>query len=75
MKAINFTNQSETFYKHLNEFISQGTTPLLDLAYPNHDGNLDADAIGNLMLLRDRLNSIINGCNIAINHINEVINL
>ena len=66
---------AEKFYSALNAFVSMGENTLADLAYPEHDGNADGEVIADMMMLRERLNSIKNGCDIAINHINEVINL
>lgn len=64
---------ADSFYTTTNNNISNGFMPLIDYVYPEHDGNQDAEAAANLMMLRDRLNSIINGCKIFIEHINSAI--
>ena len=68
-----FMDTAESFYKTTNNNVSNGFMPLLDYVYPEHDGNQDAEAAANLMLLRDRLNGIINGCQMFIEHINLAI--
>lgn len=68
-----FINQAETFYALLNKFVSQGTIPLMDAAYPQHDGNQDAEVASEMMLLRDRLSAIATGCEMAIDHLNRAI--
>ena len=66
-------NQAETFYTLLNEFVSQGTIPLMDAAYPQHDGNQDAEVAAEMMQLRRVLSGIATGCEMAIDHLNSAI--
>lgn len=73
MKTI--LNQSEAFFALLNKFISQGRIPLIDAAYPQHDGELDANVASEIMLLRDRLSAIAAGCSVAIDHLDGVLDL
>ena len=72
-KIEDLTKAAESFYKALNEFVSEGTLPLIDKAYPEHDGNADADVVADMMTLRDRLNAIKNGCEMGITHLSDVI--
>lgn len=75
MKTINeITKAAENFYKELNEFISAGTLPLADLAYPDHDGKADAYVVADMMKLRDLLDSIKVGCEMGVNHLSDIIN-
>ena len=68
-----FTKAAETFYRMLNEFASKGNLHLIDLAYPNHDGIADDNVVADIMLLRDCLNAIKNGCEISINDLSRVV--
>lgn len=67
-------NQAENFYALLNKFVSQGTIPLMDAAYPQHDGNQDAEVASEMMQLRQVLSGIATGCEMAIDHLNRAIN-
>lgn len=69
-----YIKAAETFYSQLNEFISAGTLPLADLAYPDHDGKADAYVVADMMQLRDLLNSIKAGCEVGVNHLSNIIN-
>lgn len=62
-------------YAAVNNFISEGSVALVDLAFPNHDGKADAEAIATLMLLRQELNSLARACGYAIGSLTEVIDL
>ena len=73
MKTI--LNQSEAFFALLNKFVSQGRSPLIDAAYPQHDGEQDAEFAAEMMLLRDRLSAIAAGCSVAIDQLDGVLNL
>lgn len=64
----------EWVYSTVNNFVSAGVLPILDIAYPNHDGIQDVDNVSELMLLRDRLNSLAKACIVGIEHLNEAIN-
>ena len=55
----------EKTYGMLNELGSNGLE-VLNLAYPNHDGVQDDKVIGELMYLRQCVNSLKNACELAI---------
>jgi hypothetical protein len=59
-------------YGMLNKLGSNGLE-LLDLAFPNHDGVQDEKAAGELMYLRQSVNSLKNACELAINELNDAI--
>lgn len=62
-------------YGEINDMISFKGIELIDLAYPNHDGNQDADAAAEMMLLRQSANSLKNACEILIKKLTDVIEL
>lgn len=74
MKPNELRNQIESLYAVINDWNSKGTKPLLDMAYPQHDGNADGEAVAELMLLRQSLNTLSRACEIGINHISNAIN-
>lgn len=53
--------------------MSEGLVALLDLAYPKHDGEQDADAVSDMMLLRQTLNGLSCACQIWIDELSEAI--
>ena len=55
----------EKTYGMLNELGSNGLE-VLNLAYPNHDGVQDDKVVGELMYLRQCVNSLKNACKLAI---------
>ena len=59
-------------YGMLNELGSNGLE-LLDLAYPNHDGVQDEKAAGELMYLRQSVNSLKNACELVMKELNDTI--
>ena len=67
------TEMAETFYRNLNAFISMGSMQLIDRAFPEHDGNADADIVANMMILRDSLYGIQRGCDLSIRDLSDVI--
>lgn len=71
-KVNEMIKAAEEFNKALNEFVSESTLSLIDMAYPNHDGNADANVVADMMALRDRLYSIMNGCEIGIEHLSFI---
>lgn len=68
---------ADLFYWNINAWLSNpGTiTNLLDAAYPNHDGKADHEAVAEMIALRDKLNSIVNACQIGIEHLTETIDI
>ena len=73
MKTKEFMKEAENFYGKLNSWISEGTMPLTDMVYPNHDGQANAEAMADLMELRDRLSAILNGAEEGLDRINGLI--
>lgn len=49
-------NASKT-YQDINHLMSDEIA-LLDLAYPNHDGEQDADAVGGMLYLRQSVSAL-----------------
>lgn len=76
MKSITeLTEDVERTYASVNDWISSGVLPLVDIAFPNHVGQYDINAISDMLTLRDRLNSLMKACGIADNHLSYVIEL
>ena len=70
MKSISKTNVSvENAYSELNQFISEGHTAILDMAYPDHDGVQDAETMSELIALYNNCANLIRGCKLAMTHI------
>ena len=70
----NIREKVESTYAAINHFTSEGVLPLLDMAYPEHDGKQDAYVVSDMMSLRDSLHSLIAACQYSINNLNEAIN-
>ena len=70
---ISARNVAENAYQTINDRMSEGLVTLLDLAYPNHDGEQDADVISDMMLLRQTLNGLSHACQIWIDKLSEAI--
>lgn len=66
-------NLAESAYIIIKDHMSEGLVSLIDLAYPNHDGKQDADAVSDMMLLRQSLNSLSQACQIWIGKLSEAI--
>ena len=64
----------ESTYATLNHFITDGVLPLLDMAYPEHDGKQDAYVVSDMVSLRDSLHSMIKACQLSIDNLNRAIN-
>lgn len=47
--------QAENAYHAINHMMSHKSLELLDLAYPNHDGEQDGEAVAEMMILRETL--------------------
>lgn len=69
-KIINITKEVDAVYALVNDFISEGKLPIMNLVYPNRDGKQDAEAVANLMMLQDSLNRLTQACEIAMSNIN-----
>lgn len=50
-------------YQDINHLMSDEIA-LLDFAYPNHDGEQDADAVGEMLYLRKSVASLKKACEI-----------
>lgn len=66
-------NKAEKAYELINELISHHSLDMMDLAYPGHDGEQDADVVAEMMRLRQTVNSLSVACNILVNKLTEVI--
>ena len=62
-------------YQIVNDRMSEGISNLIDIAYPNHDGEQDPEVIADMMLLRDTLQSLSKACEIWTKQLTEVIQL
>lgn len=60
-------------YGMLNELVSNHQVELIDLAFPNHDGVQDDKTVGELMYLRQSVNSLKRACEMAIGTLNDAI--
>ena len=63
----------EETYALLNENNSEGLIPMLDAAYPEKDGEIDAEIASELLLLRDSLQNLLYACQANIEKINETV--
>ena len=70
---IEVKNKAEKAYVAINDMISNYGIEMIDLAYPEHDGEQDADVISAMMLLRQSVNSLSMACNLLVNKITDVI--
>lgn len=73
MKTFEIINNANEVYNLLNEFITQGVTPLLGRVFPEHDGKADHAAAADMVELRQSLRSLEIACEIGIKHLSEVI--
>ena len=70
---IEVKNNAEKAYASINDMISNYGIEMIDLAYPEHDGEQDADVISEMMLLRQSVNSLSMACNLLVNKLTDVI--
>lgn len=66
-------NKAEKAYAAINDMISNYAIEMIDLAYPKHDGEQDAEVIAEMMLLRQSVNSLSTACNLLVNKLTDVI--
>lgn len=66
-------NKAEKAYELINELISHHSLDMMDLAYPEHDGEQDADVIAEMMSLRQTANSLFVACGILVNKLTDII--
>lgn len=72
LKKLN--EQAENTYQAINHMMSQKSLELLDLAYPNHDGEQDAETVAEMMILRQTLLSLATACKILQEKLTAAIN-
>lgn len=58
-------------YELINELASNHSLEMIDLVYPKHDGKQDADAVAELMMLRQCANSLSNACQLLITKLTD----
>lgn len=66
--------EAQNTYQAINHMMSQKGLELLDLAYPNHDGEQDAEAVAKMMTLRQTLSSLATACKILQEKLTDAIN-
>lgn len=66
-------NKAEKAYELINDLISHHSLDMMDLAYPGHDGEQDADVVAEMMSLRQTANSLSVACNILVNKLTDII--
>lgn len=70
---IEVKNKAEKAYEAINDMISNYGIEMIDLAYPKHDGEQDAEVISEMMLFRQSVNSLSTACNLLVNKLTDVI--
>ena len=76
MKVENIIEKRQNIdfvYELVNDLISNHGLELMDLAYPEHDGSQDANAVSEMMLLRQSANSLSSACQILVRKLTEAI--
>lgn len=63
----------DKLYQVINDLVSEGLVPLVDIAYPQHDGEQDAEAVADMMALRQSANALAKACNILVDKLTDVI--
>lgn len=59
-------------YQDIN-YLMSNEIALLDLAYPNHDGKQDADAVGEMLYLRQSVAALKKACEILETKLTRVV--
>lgn len=67
------TAEADKLYQVINDLVSEGLVPLVDIAYPQHDGEQDAEAVADMMALRQSANALAKACNILVDKLTDVI--
>lgn len=70
---IEAKKESEKAYAAINDMISENIIEMIDLSYPKHDGEQDAEVISEMMLLRQSVNNLSAACNLLVNKLTDVI--
>ena len=65
--------EAERAYELINDLISHHSLDMMDLAYPGHDGEQDADVVAEMMRLRQTVNSLSVACDILVNKLTDII--
>ena len=73
----NLLKETSHTYANLNKWISEkgNIIQLIDYLYPGHNGIKNVDAESDLMLLRENLFNLKIACNMAIEHIDSVLEI
>ena len=66
-------NKVDNVYELINDLVSNHSIDMLDLAYPKHDGKQDADAVAEMMLLRQSANNLSEICSILVSKLTDAI--
>lgn len=72
-KLTDVKNKAEKAYELINDLISHHSLDMMDLAYPKHDGEQDADVVAEMMSLRQTANSLFVACGILVNKLTDII--
>lgn len=67
------TAEADKLYQVINDLVSEGLVPLVDIVYPQHDGEQDAEAVADMMALRQSANALAKACNILVDKLTDVI--
>lgn len=70
---ITAKNKVKNVYQLVNDLISYHGMEMLDLAYPKHDGEQDAEAVAEMMLLRQSANSLADACKLLVSKLTDAI--
>lgn len=65
--------EAERAYELINDLISHHSLDMMDLAYPEHDGEQDADVVAEMMSLRQAANSLFVACGVLVNKLTDII--
>ena len=65
--------EAERAYELINDLIIHHSLDMMDLAYPEHDGEQDADVVAEMMSLRQTVNSLSVACDMLVYKLTEVI--
>lgn len=67
------TAEVDKLYQVINDLVSEGLVPLVDISHPQHDGEQDAEAVADMMALRQSANALAKACNILVSKLTDVI--
>ena len=71
--VITATDIAEKAYEVVNDLISNHSLDMIDLAYPAHDGEQDAENVAEMMMLRMAANRLAIACNDLVDKITNAI--